>query len=67
VRTKIRGVVYIDCPDCRGQGDHAVTVLGLPFDKTRVKCKVCNGRGKIPESELKGEANVKNDKDSSGS
>ena len=68
MRTKVNGVVYVTCPDCKGQGDHPVTISGLHIDKTRVKCKVCNGRRKLPEKELeKEQSDVKVDKDSSGS
>ena len=64
MRTQINGVIYVTCPDCKGEGTHPVTIFGIPLDVTRVKCKVCDGRGKLPEAELKGGSDVQTDNDS---
>ena len=47
MRTKIGNKIYTTCRDCDGNATRPFRVLGMPFEKVRVKCKTCGGRGKI--------------------
>jgi DnaJ-class molecular chaperone len=58
MRTQVGGKIYKTCPKCKGNGSKPFMVGNIPVGGTKVKCDLCEGRGKL-EEKPKGEEVIK--------